>query len=81
MDVARLRIDHGTDAAAQRKDGTTPLRLASQRRVGPGLGRLLTKRGGADATARSKDTVWGGHMDLAWPSLGHGVDAVLMPQI
>jgi len=56
VDVARPLIEHGGDAAASRKDGTAPPRLAFRRRVGLGLARLLRRHGSADATAQSRDT-------------------------
>jgi ankyrin repeat protein len=52
VDVARLLIEHGADATAQSKDGTTPLHLASERGH-VDLARLLIEHG-ADTTAQSE---------------------------
>jgi len=77
--------EHGADAAAQRKDGTTPLHRASEQGH-MDVTRLLIEHG-ADVTAQSKDGTTplhlassAGHVDLARVLIDHGADAaVLMP--
>ena len=80
MDVARLLIEHGADAAAQSKDGTTPLHQASEQ-GDVDVAQLLIKHG-ADAAARSKDGATPlhraslrGHVDVAQLLIEHGADA------
>ena len=79
IDLARLLIEHGADATAQSKDGSTALHEAS---FGGhvDLARLLIKHG-ADAAAQSEDKTtplhrasFKGHVDLARLLIDHGAD-------
>ena len=54
MNVARLLIEHGADAVAQSKDGTTPLHQASERGH-VNVAQLLIEHG-ADAAPMTKST-------------------------
>jgi ankyrin repeat protein len=76
-DVARLLIEHGADATAQSKYGTTPLHGASREEVA----RLLLEHG-ADATAQTSDgstplhhASRKRHDDVSRLLLKHGADA------
>ena len=87
VDLARLLIEYGADAAAQSKDGTTPLHLASEGGH-VDLDRLLIEHG-ADVAAQSKAGMTPlhlaskeGHVDLVRLLIKHGADvATSMPQI
>ena len=80
VDVSRLLIEHGADAAAQSKDRTTPLHRASfWGHVD--VARLLIEHG-ADVAAQNKDgmtplheTSLRGHVDVARLLIEHGANA------
>jgi len=80
VDVARLLIEHGADATAQNKDGTTPLHRASER-GDVDVARLLIEHG-ADATAQGMHgrtplhrASERGDVDVARLLIEHGADA------
>jgi len=79
IDLTRLLIEHGADAAAQNDDGTTPLHEASEGGH-VDLARLLIEHG-ADVAAQTKygttplhGASLRGHVDLARLLIEHGAD-------